>query len=133
MCVVQARELAEALASVARAKNNAVLEFGDALHVSNKPDDGEPALRFAIRDVFTSGPPRRVLVNPELLRPAIEAAAQGDRPFVALAYDDQAELGPLVVTRWLTDERPRDRREALATIHDEVRGLNLAIIMPMNG
>lgn len=131
LCVVQARELAEALASVARAKDNAVLEFGDALQVTNKAGEGEPVLRFAIRDVFVSGPPHRALVNPELLRPAIEAAIQNDRPYVGLAYEGQGALSPLVVTRWLADERPRDRREALAKLHAEVRDLNIAVIMPM--
>lgn len=130
LCVVGARELADALASIARAKDHAIFEFKDALHVTNKQKGDQPLLRFAIRDAFVSGPPLRFVLNPDLIRPAIDAALGDDRAFVGLAYPAESGAG-LVVTRWLAQERPRDRREALAKIHEEVRGGNLAVIMPM--
>ncbi|MBZ5708222.1 SNF2-related protein [Nannocystis pusilla] len=128
--VVAARELVDALAAVARTKDNAVLEFKDGLQITNKGGGKQPVLRFAVRDAFVSGPPLRIVVNPDLIQPAIAAASGDDRAYVGLAYQTDPKA-PFVVTRWLADERPRDRREALAKIHEEVRTHNLAVVMPI--
>src|SRR5690606_12834400 len=93
LCVVGARELADALASIARAKDHAIFEFKDALHVTNKQKGDQPLLRFAIRDAFVSGPPLRFVLNPDLIRPAIDAALGDDRAFVGLAYPAESGAG----------------------------------------
>lgn len=129
VAVVAARELVDAIKAISRAKDIVAVEFKDGLQISNLARDGKPALRFAVRDVFASGAPRRIVFDPELLGPALSAATGAERAYVGLAYPPD-ENPPLVVTRWLAEDLPRDRREALAQIQAEVRGQNFAVIMP---
>nr|WP_143825558.1 hypothetical protein [Nannocystis exedens] len=130
LAVVAARELVDAFAAIGRAKDIAVLEFRDGLQVTNQAKKGQPNLRFTVRDAFVSGPPRHFIMDPALMGPALAAATSDERAYIGLAFQSNDQFPPLVITRWPASERPRDRREALAKIHAEVRGQNLAVIMP---